>query len=305
MTSPDTGSKSSSAEPETLSVIIPAFNASETLGAQLNGLAHQSYRGRWEVVVADNGSTDSTREVVGAFQDEIPNLRVVDASARRGAAAARNIGANAASGDVLAFCDADDVVDADWLQVLAKAMRSHDFVAGAMDHDTLNPAKSASGAWRSHVSAAPLGLRFKPYALSSNMAVRRSAFEEVGGFPEDLNIPSSAAGEDIAISWSLQLAGYELHFEPSAVVTYRHRSGVKDTWRQHFSYGFAEPVLYKRFRDSGVPALGFLSMAASYVRLIVSFPRLLRRETRMSWLKMLARRWGRLGGSIRERVLYL
>lgn len=174
-----------------------------------------------------------------------------------------------------------------------------------MDHDTLNPGKSGSGAWRSHVSGAPLGLRFKPYALSSNMAVRRSAFEDVGGFHEDLNIPSSAAGEDIAISWSLQLAGYDNHFEPTAVVTYRYRSGVRDTWRQHFSYGFVEPVLYKRFRDAGVPGLGFPSLAASYIRLIANIPRLLHPETRMSWLKTLAKRWGRLRGSIRERVLYL
>lgn len=289
----------------TLSVVIPAFNAAGTLGEQLEALARQTYRGRWEAIVADNGSSDATRELAESFRGRIPGLRVIDASIRRGAAAARNIGAGAARGEVLAFCDADDVLDADWLLALAKATEAHAFVAGAIDHETLNPDTSRGWAWRSHVSEAPLGLRFKPYALSSNMAVHRGAFEEVGGFPEDLNIPSSAAGEDIAISWSLQLAGHELHFEPTAIVAYRHRHGLRDMWRQHYSYGFAEPVLYKRFRHVGVPSLGLLSMFAAYGRLIGRLPRLLRPATRPSWIKMLAKRWGRLRGSIRERVLYL
>ncbi len=284
-----------------ISVVIPAYNAAATIGSQLEALHSQSCEGQREVIVADNGSTDGTVAVVESWRDRIPALRVVDASARRGAAAARNIGAAAAAGELLAFCDADDTVAPGWLDACAAALSEHSFIAGAMDHDSMNPGAAVRWHVHSHVTAAPQALRFKPYALSSNMAVRRAAFEEVGGFPEDLG----AAGEDVAISWELQLAGHDLHFAPGAVVAYRHRSSLADLWRQYRAYGYADPVLYARYRSYGVPRLGALRALRAYLLLLVRLPRLLRAETRGSWVAEAAKRWGRLVGSMRQRVLYL
>ena len=69
-----------------MSVIIPCYNSEATLGAQLSALAAQVCKYTWEVIVADNGSRDGTKDVATSFADRIPFLRVVDASARRGAA---------------------------------------------------------------------------------------------------------------------------------------------------------------------------------------------------------------------------
>ena len=101
-----------------ISLIIPCYNATDTIGAQLEAVARQQYRQLWEVIVSDNGSIDSSREVVERFKGQLPRLRIVDASDRHGAAHARNRGAAMASGDALVFVDADDEVAPGWLEAI-------------------------------------------------------------------------------------------------------------------------------------------------------------------------------------------
>ena len=284
-----------------VSVIIPAFNAAATLDVQLQALVNQTYDGDWEVIVADNGSTDATAQLVDQYTESLPDLRVADASSRRGAAPARNAGAAAADGELLVFCDADDRVEPGWLSALVDSLAEHEFVTGSIDHDSLNKGMDGSNHWRSHVNSIPIALRFLPYALSGNMGITRAVFEEIGGFPEDLR----AVGEDIALSWKAQLAGHDLDFEPRAVVAYRHRHDPGKLWRQYVDFGVADPVLYKRFRAHGVPRPRLVSMIAAYVRIILKTPLLFSSTTRPRVIRSIAKRVGRLKGSIRERVLYL
>lgn len=291
-----------------ISVIIPAFNAASTIRQQIAALAGQTYRGEWEALVADNGSTDGTPSIVTEMMEGFPQLRLIDASANRGASRARNTGAQSAYGSHLAFCDADDVVDNGWLEALVKALASHHFVSGAIDHDTLNPGPSASWHFRSHVTSAPIALRFMPYALSANMAISREAFDKAGGFPEDMGPMGEdlgPIGEDVALSWSLQLAGYSLHFEPAASVSYRHRYDSRSLWRQHYGYGRADPVLYRRFRHYGVPPRSPWSSLRAVGSLIADLPRLFSPKDRPNWVRSAGKLAGRLVGSIEQRVFYV
>src|SRR3990172_11101424 len=91
-----------------LSVIIACLNGARTIAAQLEALAGQQWSHPWEVVIADNGWSDDWLDIVRSYQDRIPNIRIVDASDRRGQPHALNVGAAAAKGEALAFCDADD-----------------------------------------------------------------------------------------------------------------------------------------------------------------------------------------------------
>jgi glycosyltransferase involved in cell wall biosynthesis len=99
-----------------LSVVIPCYNAESTIEEQLDALADQHWIEPWEVVVANNRCTDNSIAIVRSYQSKIPNLRIVDASERQGQPYALNIGAEAALGEALAFCDADDVVGEGWLR---------------------------------------------------------------------------------------------------------------------------------------------------------------------------------------------
>lgn len=283
-----------------ISVIIPAFNAEDTLSVQLQALADQEFAGRLEVIVADNLSTDRTRGTAEGFLGRFSDLKVVSASGARGASHARNAGAAEATTDHLAFCDADDVVAPGWLEAMSVSLDSNDFVTGSIDHESLNQGSGLTH-WRSHVNGLPTALHFLPYALSGNMAVSRAAYEKVGGFPEDMR----SVGEDVAFSWQMQLAGYELKFERAAVVAYRHRHSLRDLWRQHVAFGVADAVLYKRFGEDGVPAPRSRTVLAAYARLLRKLPWFFIPRKRPSVVRSWAKRWGRLKGSVKERVVYL
>src|SRR5215218_5139885 len=120
------------AAPRCVSVIVPVRDAEAWFAAQLEALAAQRYAGRWEVLIADNGSTDGTVALAWSWSDRLP-IRIVDASARAGINAARNVAAAAADGDLLAFCDGDDLVGPGWVAALAEAAQHYDLVGGRLD----------------------------------------------------------------------------------------------------------------------------------------------------------------------------
>ena len=98
-------------------------------------MSEQVWDESWEVVLADNGSTDASVAVAESFRDRLPSLVVVDASGKRGRSYARNEGAKAARGANLTFIDADDVVAPGWLAALGAALETYAFVAARHDFE--------------------------------------------------------------------------------------------------------------------------------------------------------------------------
>ena len=197
----------------------------------------------FEVVVCDNGSQDGTVRVAESWADRLP-LRVIDASALLGAGPARNEGVAVARGEWIAFCDADDEVEHDWLPVLCAALEEHPFVAGRLDGKKLNsPRVQRSRALQQQAglqnSSAEVGL---PHAASSNLGIYRSVFLEVGGFD-----PKVRYLQDTDLCWRVQLAGYPLTWVPELVVHMRLRSTVKTMYRQGWNYGASQAVLERRY----------------------------------------------------------
>src|SRR5271167_1772279 len=93
-------------EPVQLSVVIPCYNGAETLGELLEALASQTWSKPWEIIVANNGSTDSSLDIVASYKRRLPNMRVVDASKRQGQPYALNVGVEAAAAENVSICDA-------------------------------------------------------------------------------------------------------------------------------------------------------------------------------------------------------
>lgn len=225
-----------------VSVIIAAFNAEHTLDEQLEAMLRQEVPFEWELLVCDNGSTDGTAALVRSWQNRLPQLRLIDASARRGASAARNIGASLARATLLAFCDADDVVADDWLLRMRRALRRSALVAGAGETTRLNPPGQASVSWSvDTVITKPYWPRY-PAAASSNLGVSAPAFREVKGFDESLR-----TGEDIDLCWRMQLAGARLVRHPEVVVHIRKRVGIGAVFRQAYSYSVGDRQLRHKY----------------------------------------------------------
>jgi glycosyltransferase involved in cell wall biosynthesis len=240
-----------------ISVIIPVYNAESTLGVQLEALRRQAFAGSWEVIVADNGSTDRSLAVAERFALQLP-LRIVPATAMRGAGHARNVGARSARASLLAFVDADDEVAPGWLQAIVKSLRHHAVVASRFDKERLNaPEIRATRQMLQQFGLNPSSYaRFLPHVGGSGLAVRRSVHLALGGFDESL-----LRLQDTDYSWRLQLAGHTIHFEREAVLHVRFREGNGSALRQAFLYGRYYGRRYNRYVHRGmarVPLLGDL-----------------------------------------------
>jgi GT2 family glycosyltransferase len=277
-----------------ISVIVPVHNGMPWLEEQLSALAAQQCPQPWEVVVADNGSTDHSAAFAGQFADAHDNFRLVDASSVKGPPAARNAGVRAASGDLLVFCDADDVVQVGWLNSFAKALDEVDVVAGVFDFWSLNGLRASA-----HQPASMRQLGFLPAGLGANLAVRRRAFEEVGGFAEELLV-----GEDIDLCWRLQLAGYRFVIDFDAQVAKRERPEFMQVFRQAAAYGRSGPALYRRYRGTGARR-NLTGALKSWLWLVAAAPSLVHRGGhRLDWARAAGMRSGRLAGSLREGVFF-
>ena len=285
--------------PLSLSVVVPCLNAAATLGVQLEALAGQQWPGFWEVIVADNGSTDGSREVMERFRGRIPGLRLVDASDRRGQAHARNLGAAAARGDALLFCDADDEVAPGWLAAMGRALAEHDFVACRYDTAKLNPE------WvrRTHLNPQATGLTaydyppYLPHAGGGGLGVKRRVHEAVGGFDE-----SMPALEDTDYCWRIQRAGTPLAFVPDALVHIRHKGTLPAVFRQGLSYGEHNVRIYKKYRALDMPRLPWAEGLKRWAGLLLRAPRLVwtkEGRARLAW--QLGWRLGRVKGCVKYR----
>jgi glycosyltransferase involved in cell wall biosynthesis len=276
-----------------VSVVMPVLDGLPWLVEQLHALAEQRCSHAWEVVVADNGSTDGSLQLARRWCRRLPVWSVVDCSAQSGPGAARNAGVRAASGGRIVFCDADDVVQPGWLQACVDGLAGADVVAGSFDFAVLNGGHRSAPA-----PAATSQLGFLPAGLASNLAVRREAFEAVGGFAEELSV-----GEDIDLCWRLQLGGYRFVSVHDAVVARREPTSPTVAFRRGLAYGRSGPRLYRRHRAAGArPA--WRESARSWGWLAASAPRLIHSEQRPSWARVAGVRIGRLVGSVEQGVLF-
>jgi GT2 family glycosyltransferase len=269
-------------------VVIPCRDGEDHIGEQLDALVAQRWDGRWGIVVADNGSTDATVDIVRTYVDR-GLVSLVDASSRPGAAHARNaaVRATAATGSsALLFCDADDVAAPGWVAAMAGALRHHRIVAGALDVDTLNPPSLAASRPRGSLRDAP---RFAgtPFMRTNNGGIRRDLFDALGGFDEEF-----PGLEDIEISLRATAAGEEVAFVPDALIRYRYRPDARSLWRQGSYYGWSQTLLAVRARELGLPRPGRLAGLRSWAWLVVHLPGTLQPSRRLAWLWVLAFRFG-------------
>lgn len=285
-----------------LSVIIPCLNGSTTIAGQLDALTRQEWSRPWEIIIADNGSTDDTSAIVRRYQTRVPNLRMIDASARRGCSYARNAGVRAAASDRFAFCDVDDEVASGWVAAMGAALMRHDYVACRIDVERLNPAW-IKALWTGAADSAhilPVCLDFLPAASGCGFGITRRLFDEVGEFDESLD-----RLDDLDYSWRAQLAGLNIHLEPDAVVYYRYRQTLVDTYRQCFSDGRYQVELLKRYAPYGMRWRPWTQGVRDWLGVAIWLLKIRNKMGYAHWLKSTSGLAGRLVGSIEHRVMAL
>jgi O-antigen biosynthesis protein len=223
------------------SVVVCSFNGSRTIGECLQAVSKLRYPA-FEVIVVDDGSEDETAAI--AAQYDVTLLRTPN----RGLSHARNVGWQAAKGEIVAYIDDDAYPDPDWLTYLAETFRSGDYagVGGPNipppDDGPIAACVARSPGGPQHVLLTDTEAEHIP---GCNMAFLRSALEAVDGFDVQFRV----AGDDVDMCWRLQERGWKLGFSPSAQVWHRRRNSLRAYWRQQTGYGKAEALLEKKWPE--------------------------------------------------------
>lgn len=224
-----------------VSVVICAYNAASTIEDNLDSLTKLNYP-NYEVVVVNDGSKDATRAIAERYPFKLINVP------NGGLSAARNLGWRAATGEIIAYTDADTRVDPDWLSYLVQPFLTTDAVGVGgpnvvpEDDGWIAQCVARSPGGPTHVLFNDTVAEHIP---GCNMAFRRSALEAIGGF----DATYTKAGDDVDICWRLQAQGWHLAFSPSALVWHHHRDSVKAYWKQQVGYGEGESFLEHRHQE--------------------------------------------------------
>ncbi len=260
----------------TVSVVIPVRDQPGDLGECLLSLENLDYpRDRFEVIVVDDGSKKEVSSIITSS-----DIRVIRHEESQGPASCRNIGAESASGDVLAFLDADCMSGENWLKEIipffqvAGVGAVGGYVAGHYKDSLLDKYEEVS-------SSLNMGNRLLIegkteagfYVPTANMLVTREAFTAAGGFKAGMYV-----GEDVDFCWRLRNLGYSLLYVPSGSVAHKHRNKLGRMLQRRSDYGTSEAVLYRTHRDkrksfsiSIFSGLSFLALAIA-ILLVNAWP---------------------------------
>lgn len=230
---------------KSVTVIVPAYNARDTIGACIESLLGQTRRPD-EVIVVDDCSRDDTAQVASKY-----GVKVIKLEKNSGPGVARNAGAAAATGEILAFTDSDCVAPADWLERIAGALDAPGVVAATGGY--AGPVQDGFLTRLQHLILRRRQSALPPEidsTITSNFACLKSAFESVGGFPLYCLKRDPAkpiwGNEDEELGFLLSRTGGKIRWMPDIGVLHLFRLGLAGYLRQQRFY--AERIIMSHFR---------------------------------------------------------
>jgi succinoglycan biosynthesis protein ExoA len=239
-----------------ISIVVPVRNEAQTIEMVLRDLLEQNYdANRFEVIVADGLSTDSTRDIVERLQQGHSNLQLLE-NPRRLASAGRNLGIQASSGDIVLIIDGHcDLETPDYLTRLADVFtRSGADCVGRpqpLDIQGAAPVQRAIAAarssWLGHHPDSYVYSATERFVRPQSVAVayRRSVIEAIGPFDEDFD-----ACEDVEFNTRVERAGFRCFLSPQIRVRYHPRTSLSGLFRQLARYGRGRMRLLRKYPET-------------------------------------------------------
>ena len=218
-----------------ISVVVCSYNGARTIRDTLEALCKLDYPD-YEVIVVNDGSQDHTAAIAGKYGFHLISTE------NRGLSNARNTGAEAATGEIVAYIDDDAYPDPHWLTYLASTFMTTEFAAVG-GPNIAPPGDGSIAECVAHSPGGPVHVliddRVAEHIPGCNMAFRRSALLEIGGFDPRFR----TAGDDVDVCWRIQEKGWQIGFNPAAMVWHHRRNSLRAYWRQQKGYGKAEALL--------------------------------------------------------------
>lgn len=211
-----------------VSIVIPAYNAAKFLPEVIQSVLNQSYQ-NWELLVIDDGSTDNTAELVNEYSEQDRRVHLISKE-NGGVSVARNLGAQLAKGELIAFLDSDDLWLEDKVSAHVSYMTSHPQVGVSFGRVELieTDGKTTNKLTDNIVDTLqPQDLFYSnPTVTTSNLVIRKSVFQTLNGFDESMQY-----NEDIDLLFRLAIQdSWEIKSIDQVLVQYRlHSSGLSST----------------------------------------------------------------------------
>jgi O-antigen biosynthesis protein len=225
-----------------LSIIVAAYNVQDTIESCLQSILALEYPPtKVEVIIVDNASTDQTAAILSRYSRRLKILR----ETTRGSAAARNRGLFQAEGEVIAFTDADCIVDARWARGLVAPLQ--DARVGIVGGKILakapcNRIEEFGNEIHDHQKA--IEVYQPPYVCTGNWASRLSVLQE-GGFFDERFLRS----QDVDLSYRILQAGYSFCYVPGALVFHQNESTLAGLFHEGCVHGYYSVPLLKKHRQ--------------------------------------------------------
>ncbi len=288
----------SSARPEpTASIVMPCYNVADTIEEQLDRLLPQIDLTGAELVLVDNNSTDDTLQILRGVAQH-PNVVVALATDGQSVAYARNAGVEIAKADRFLFCDADDLVDPNWVDTMTRGLDTNDIVTGRLETAELNTQTQTTG--RGDVTQPTTFYGLFPLVHGGNMGVTRQAWNEVGPLDESLG-----SVEDLEWSLRAKAVGRPIVRLSDAVIHYRYRQRTIDLWRQGLLYGRYRPEIARRTHERLGIRLGRFTGLRSWAWLALNAVRVGQSDVRPQLAWVAGNRIGQVIGSIKSRHWFI
>lgn len=229
-----------------VSVVVPIYNGTADLPELIDCLLAQTYpKERVEYLLVDNNSSDGTSELLKLANKNCPiKIRALSEKEIQSSYAARNTGIREATGEIIAFTDADCRPQPQWLEELVQPFINQNIVIVAGEITAL-PSNTFLERYADKQETLSqkhtLANKFCAYGQTANLAIRRLALEKAGLFR-----PYLTTGGDADICWRiLQLEIGNLEFAPKAIVQHRHRTTLKELKSQWQRYGRSNRYLHE------------------------------------------------------------
>lgn len=220
---------------EKISVIIPVYNDPSGLKDTLDSLVEQNFpKDSFEIIVADNGSTDNTLSVFESFIDRYPKLiKIVQEKNIQSSYAARNKGIKEATASVIAFIDSDMTVEKDWLKKISETLREHSTDCLVCNLQVINVGNSIFALY-DKIVAFPIEKYVKKshFTPVGCLVIYKDIFNKIGLFD-----PNLISGGDHEFGNRLYEAGYKIRYEPDIVMKHPTRHSPKQLLSKAFRLG--------------------------------------------------------------------
>lgn len=245
-----------------VTIVVPFVGSADELAALARRFGAVRRTPADEIVISDNSPEPVAQPAASATD----GLRFVHDNAIASPGHARNVGAAAAAGEWILFCDDDTDPEPDLLERYFEPRpgeRTAILAGGVADEaDGDGLAARLARATEPLSQDQTLSNPYLPFAVTANCAFRADAFNAVGGFEAGIFL-----GEDADLCWRLQRAGYELERRDAARVRHRSRATMPALWRQRMRHGAGCDWLRRRY-PGAMPRWGFAALVRdSAVRL--------------------------------------